>query len=39
MFKDFFKTAKKDVEYLREDSEKPIEKAIFNDSFLDHRRM
>ena len=31
MFKDFFKATKKDVEYLREDSEKPIEKAIFND--------
>jgi len=43
MFKDFFKTSKKDVEYLREDSEKPIGKAIFNDTvkkaFIDFVRL
>jgi deoxyadenosine/deoxycytidine kinase len=32
MFKDFFKSSRNDLLYLRENSEKPLEKSIFNDT-------
>lgn len=32
MFKEFFRNRKEEISYLRENGEKPIEKAIFNDT-------